>query len=109
MSIPAYLAARTMRVPVVVHEANKLAGISNRIGARFAAFTAITFRETELPGSTLIGMPMSSTITHPSVDKVEARRRFPGHAVGGDLGAEEQVRQRQRQAVLVWEREHGVT
>ncbi|TRY18892.1 undecaprenyldiphospho-muramoylpentapeptide beta-N-acetylglucosaminyltransferase [Tessaracoccus rhinocerotis] len=76
VSIPAYLAARTMRVPVVVHEANKLAGISNRIGARFAAFTAITFRETELPGSTLIGMPMSSTITHPSVDKVEARRRF---------------------------------
>lgn len=76
VSIPAYLAAWTMRVPVVVHEANKLAGISNRIGARFAKFTAITFRETELPGSTLVGMPMSATITRPSGTSEEARTGF---------------------------------
>lgn len=76
VSIPAYLAAWTMRVPVVVHEANKLAGISNKIGARFAKFTAITFRETELPGSTLVGMPMSASITQPGVTAGAARRGF---------------------------------
>lgn len=94
VSIPAYLAARSMRVPVVVHEANKLAGISNRIGARFAAFTAITFRETELPGSTLVGMPMSTNITRPTVTVEDARRGFgldPGRPTllvsGGSQGA----------------------
>ncbi len=76
VSIPAYLAAKSLRVPVVVHEANYLAGISNRIGARFAAFVATTFRETELRGAQLVGMPMSASITHPVVGAAEARTRF---------------------------------
>lgn len=76
VSIPAYLAARSMRVPVVVHEANKLAGISNKIGARFAAFVATTFAETELPGGQLIGMPMSASITRPGTDQARARAQF---------------------------------
>ncbi|MCC2593385.1 undecaprenyldiphospho-muramoylpentapeptide beta-N-acetylglucosaminyltransferase [Tessaracoccus sp. OS52] len=76
VSIPAYLAARTMGVPVVLHEANKIAGISNRIGARFAAYVATTFAETELPGSELIGMPMSASVTQPRVGRAEARREF---------------------------------
>ena len=76
VSIPAYLAAWSLRVPVVVHEANYLAGISNKIGARFAAFVATTFRETRLRGAHLVGMPMSATITHPVVTAAEARRGF---------------------------------
>lgn len=76
VSIPAYLAAATMRVPIVVHEANKLAGISNRIGARFAARVATTFPETELKGAHVIGMPMSATITRPTTSREEARVRF---------------------------------
>lgn len=76
VSIPAYLAARSLRVPVVVHEANYLAGISNRIGARFAAFVATTFPETVLPGAQLVGMPMARNITHPQTDAREARTSF---------------------------------
>lgn len=76
VSIPAYLAARLSRVPVVVHEANKLAGISNKIGAKFAAFVGITFRETQLPGGQLVGMPMRRSITTPEVDAARARREF---------------------------------
>lgn len=76
VSIPAYLAARLARVPVVVHEANKLPGISNRIGARFAAFVGTTFPETTMPGGRLIGLPMRRSITHPTVDAATARASF---------------------------------
>lgn len=76
VSIPAYLAARLARVPVVVHEANKLPGISNRIGARFAAFVGTTFPETVLPGGRLVGMPMRRSIAAPTVGAAEAREFF---------------------------------
>lgn len=73
VSIPAYLAARSLKVPVVVHEANKLPGIANKVGARFAAFVGTTFPETTMRGSRLIGMPMRRSITDPELAKAEAR------------------------------------
>lgn len=68
VSIPAYLAARMLGVPVVVHEANKLPGIANKVGARFAAYVATTFPETTMRGSRLIGLPMKRSITHPDAE-----------------------------------------
>lgn len=76
VSIPVYLAAFSMRVPVVVHEANKLPGIANKIGARRAAFVGTTF-ETPMPGRPkVVGMPMDRRITHPTMDSAEARAQF---------------------------------
>lgn len=76
VSIPAYLAARTLGVPVVIHEANKLPGIANKIGARFAAFVATTFAETQLPDAQLLGMPMAAAITDATMSQADARARF---------------------------------
>ncbi len=76
VSIPAYLAARSLGVPVVIHEANKIPGIANRIGARFADFVATTFAETELRNAHLLGMPMSASITDATMSATEARARF---------------------------------
>ena len=76
VSLPAYIAARLARVPVVVHEANKLPGIANKVGARWACFVGITFPETVMRGGTLVGMPMSRSITHPTVTPAEARESF---------------------------------
>lgn len=76
VSIPAYLAAWLSRVPVVVHEANKLPGLANKVGARFAVFVAITFAETRLPGAQLIGMPIKRSITHPEISPAQARAQF---------------------------------
>ena len=45
VSVPAYLAARRRRLPIVVHEGNALAGIANKLGARFTAL-----RGHQLPG-----------------------------------------------------------
>ena len=76
VAIPAYLAARSMGVPVVIHEANKIPGIANRIGARFAAFVATTFAETELRNAHLLGMPMAVSITDAAGSTAEARALF---------------------------------
>ncbi|RRD47542.1 undecaprenyldiphospho-muramoylpentapeptide beta-N-acetylglucosaminyltransferase [Tessaracoccus sp. OH4464_COT-324] len=76
VSIPVYLAARAAKVPVVVHEANNIPGIANKIGARFARYVATTF-DTPMRGNPqVIGMPMNRSITRPSHTPEEARESF---------------------------------
>lgn len=60
-STPAYVAARG-RIPIVVHEANALPGLANRLGARWAAAVGVTFPGTALPGAQLVGMPLRQEI-----------------------------------------------
>ncbi|MFI2752645.1 UDP-N-acetylmuramate--L-alanine ligase [Cellulomonas sp. P22] len=62
VSTPAYLAARTRHVPVVVHEQNARAGLANRLGARWAADVAVTFPGTTLPGAQVTGLPLRPEI-----------------------------------------------
>jgi UDP-N-acetylglucosamine--N-acetylmuramyl-(pentapeptide) pyrophosphoryl-undecaprenol N-acetylglucosamine transferase len=49
VALPAYLAARRDRLPIVIHEQNPLPGLANRIGARLAARVAVTTPGTPLP------------------------------------------------------------
>ncbi|WP_237494018.1 undecaprenyldiphospho-muramoylpentapeptide beta-N-acetylglucosaminyltransferase [Modestobacter sp. L9-4] len=63
VALPAYLAARGARVPVVVHEGNPLPGLANRVGARLAARVAVTTAGTPLRGAEHVGMPLRSAIT----------------------------------------------
>lgn len=69
-STPAYVAARG-RVPIVVHEANALPGLANRLGARWATYVGTAFRQTPLPGAQFVGMPLRREIEH--LDRAEAR------------------------------------
>lgn len=62
VSTPVYLAAWTLRVPVVIHEANARPGIANRVGARIAARVAVAFDGTGLSDAVLVGMPMRRSI-----------------------------------------------
>lgn len=93
---PAYLAAASLRRPLVVHEANRRPGLANRLGARRAAAVLTAFEGSSLPGARRIGMPMREGIAH--LDRASRReqavRRFgldPGRpvllATGGSLGA----------------------
>ncbi|RZQ63225.1 undecaprenyldiphospho-muramoylpentapeptide beta-N-acetylglucosaminyltransferase [Amycolatopsis suaedae] len=77
VALPAYLAARG-RVPIVVHEANKTAGLANKVGARFAARVAVAVPGTPLPGAEVVGIPLRRSITtldRPAL-RAEARRHF---------------------------------
>jgi UDP-N-acetylglucosamine--N-acetylmuramyl-(pentapeptide) pyrophosphoryl-undecaprenol N-acetylglucosamine transferase len=78
VALPAYLAARRAKVPVVVHEQNALPGLANRVGARFAARVAVTVPGTPLHGGEHVGMPLRTAIT--ALDRparrAEARAAF---------------------------------
>ena len=67
---PAYVAARG-RAPVVVHEANSLPGLANRLGARWAAGVGVTFANTPLPDAVTVGMPLRREIA--DLDRAAAR------------------------------------
>jgi len=62
VSVPAYLAARRRRMPLVVHEGNALPGIANKVGARLTRHVATSFPGTRLPHAVLTGLPIRRMI-----------------------------------------------
>jgi UDP-N-acetylglucosamine--N-acetylmuramyl-(pentapeptide) pyrophosphoryl-undecaprenol N-acetylglucosamine transferase len=71
VSAPAYLAARRLGIPIVVHEANARPGVANRLGARFTSHVAVTFPGTPLRGAQVLGLPLRRQIT--SLDRISQR------------------------------------
>lgn len=69
-STPAYVAARG-RVPVIVHEANAMPGLANKLGARWAARVGVAFPNTRLRGAVTVGMPLRREIV--DLDRTAAR------------------------------------
>lgn len=63
VSLPAYLAARALDIPVVIHEQNALPGLANKVAARFATVVATSFPDTRLPHAQFVGLPVRSGIT----------------------------------------------
>jgi len=61
-SAPAYIAAKQLGIPVVVHEANALPGWANKLGSKSAKAVGVAFASTPLPGATFVGMPLRSEI-----------------------------------------------
>lgn len=62
VSVPAYLAARRRRLPIVVHEANARAGLANRLGARLTPYVAVARLEAGLRHARLVGIPLRPEI-----------------------------------------------
>lgn len=97
VSTPAYLAARRLSVPIVIHEQNARPGLANRLGARLTPHVAVTFASTPLPHSTLTGMPLRREIRE--LDRAARRAEAAGAlgldpsgttilVTGGSLGAQ---------------------
>ena len=95
-SAPAYLAAALQRVPLVIHEANALPGLANRLGAGFASAIAVSFKNTPLKNAVVTGMPLRAEIVlaAQNPDRSKARKHFGLDAdaptllvTGGSLGA----------------------
>ncbi len=63
VSMPAYLAARRRKVPLVVHEQNAVPGLANKAGARLARRVAVSFPDTPLPRAEYVGLPLRSAIS----------------------------------------------
>ncbi len=76
VALPAYLAARRERSPIVVHEQNAKPGFANRLGSWFTRFVGVTFDGTPLRHARVVGMPLRSEVA--TVDRAEARRLAAG-------------------------------
>ena len=79
VSMPAYLAARRRRVPIVLHEQNAVPGLANKAGARIARRVAVSFPGTPLPKAEYVGLPLRAMIATGSTarrSEHEARRFF---------------------------------
>lgn len=103
---PAYVAAWREKIPLVIHEANALPGLANRLGARLTRHVATCFPGTPLPHHRTIGMPLPRHIVDMDREalKPEAREFFgldPARPVflvtGGSSGAV-----RLNEAVVRW-------
>jgi UDP-N-acetylglucosamine--N-acetylmuramyl-(pentapeptide) pyrophosphoryl-undecaprenol N-acetylglucosamine transferase len=75
VSVPAYLAARKRRLPLVVHEGNALPGLANKLGARFTTHVATSFPDTRLPHARYIGLPIRRMISTLDRDALRAEGR----------------------------------
>lgn len=71
VSLPAYLAARRARIPLVVHEANVRPGLANRVGARLTRYVAVSTPETPLPHAVHTGLPLRRSIA--TLDRAATR------------------------------------
>jgi UDP-N-acetylglucosamine--N-acetylmuramyl-(pentapeptide) pyrophosphoryl-undecaprenol N-acetylglucosamine transferase len=71
VSLPAYLAAWQLGLPVVLHEQNARPGLANKIAARFAKVVAVSFPDTPLPNPQYIGLPMREAVA--TLDRSAAR------------------------------------
>jgi UDP-N-acetylglucosamine--N-acetylmuramyl-(pentapeptide) pyrophosphoryl-undecaprenol N-acetylglucosamine transferase len=78
VAVPAYLAARRRRLPIVVHEANARPGLANRAAARMTRHVFTATPRGELPHATVIGIPMRPAISQldRAALRTEARARF---------------------------------
>ena len=96
VSAPAYVAAKREKIPLVIHEANALPGIANKVGNRFASAAGKTFRSANMADTEFVGMPLRSSIVAlaEKKDAAAARKHFglrPDQftllVTGGSLGA----------------------
>ncbi len=62
VATPAYLAAKRHKVPIVVHEANPIAGIANRLGAHLTTHVFTGHPDTKLRNGKYLGLPIRRQI-----------------------------------------------
>ncbi|GAB2461847.1 UDP-N-acetylglucosamine--N-acetylmuramyl-(pentapeptide) pyrophosphoryl-undecaprenol N-acetylglucosamine transferase [Jatrophihabitans fulvus] len=78
VAMPAYVAARRLGVPFVVHEANARPGVANRVAARFTEHVFTASAAVKLPHAQPVGIPLRPAIANldrPAL-RAEARERF---------------------------------
>jgi UDP-N-acetylglucosamine--N-acetylmuramyl-(pentapeptide) pyrophosphoryl-undecaprenol N-acetylglucosamine transferase len=75
VSVPAYLVARRLELPLVVHEGNARPGIANRLGARFTTHVATSFPDTPLRHGRYVGLPIRRQISGLDRDAARAEGR----------------------------------
>ncbi|MBB4930948.1 UDP-N-acetylglucosamine--N-acetylmuramyl-(pentapeptide) pyrophosphoryl-undecaprenol N-acetylglucosamine transferase [Lipingzhangella halophila] len=77
VATPGYLAARRRRTPIVVHEANPLPGLANRLGARLTPHVFTGHPHTEIRNGRFVGIPLRQQIS--SLDRLALGDKARAH------------------------------
>jgi len=94
---PMYLAAHSLKIPIVIHEANTKAGLANKVGARYTKDVGTAFAATKIRNAHVVGMPMRAAVA--GLDRAAARAAARARlgldpdrptlvVTGGSLGAQ---------------------
>lgn len=85
---PAGLAAKAAGIPLLVHEQNAVAGMTNKMLARFAQHVMVGFAgaQQQLPNAEVVGNPLRADWLQPPERRAHDRIRLL--VVGGSLGAQ---------------------
>ena len=85
---PAGLAAKAAGIPLLVHEQNAVAGMTNKLLARFAQHVMVGFAgaQQQLPGAEVVGNPLRADWATTPERAAHERTRLL--VVGGSLGAQ---------------------
>ena len=90
ITVPSGLAAKSCGVPIVLHEQNSVAGLSNKLLAKIAA-TVLTGFPDVFAGATWVGNPVKAAIAQmpsPKLRFAERTGTLKLAVVGGSLGAQ---------------------
>jgi len=94
---PAYSAAKKLRIPIVIHEANAKPGMANKRAARWTPYVGVAFANTKIAHARFVGMPLRPEIQNLNV--AASREQAVAHfgfsterpvlvVTGGSLGAQ---------------------
>lgn len=90
-SVPIIIAAALLRIPSVIHESDAKPGRANLLGAKFARYIAISYKDAAqyFPKEkvALTGIPLPSTTLSAAVTAPQPRTRPLIFVTGGSLGA----------------------
>jgi UDP-N-acetylglucosamine--N-acetylmuramyl-(pentapeptide) pyrophosphoryl-undecaprenol N-acetylglucosamine transferase len=96
VSVPVILAAKSLRIPIFIHESDLTPGLANKISQRFSTKIFTSFEETKkfFPEhkTTVVGSPIRKEIMNGSPEKGRKLLGFDKHTpiltiMGGSLGA----------------------
>jgi len=87
-SIAPVVAARTVKVPAVVHEQNAIPGLANQLLARFAAVAALTFEDSRTRFSDRIRTEVTGLPLRAAVREAASHREDVAARARVDLGLE---------------------
>ncbi|WP_372771651.1 undecaprenyldiphospho-muramoylpentapeptide beta-N-acetylglucosaminyltransferase, partial [Pseudoalteromonas sp.] len=83
---PAGVAAKLLGIPVLIHEQNAVAGLSNKLLAKIANQVMAAFPSAfDKPKCKIVGNPVRSSVANAKVEKTDAKCNVL--VVGGSLGA----------------------
>ncbi len=108
-SLPSAYAAKSLNIPIVVHESDFSMGLANKLVSTFASTVLTSFPETS--GGTYVGTPVRDEVY--TVDKEKARTKYGLKNMttitfcGGSLGAEA-INQAVRDALPILTKDYQV-